>query len=515
MDAKLREDLLKKYTQFLEGRLEERDVGSNEAGLLSAAAALLGAYQPDHGQQRFRVLRFYEVAENALRTLRSSSLQALEVAFAMLETVCTNLLLFPWKKEFRHIKTFTGPYVYHLQSAVCEADLHSILRSMGYVRDQELQYHARDHPGGAAHLRQLAFELFLARAECGLLREVVALAGGAAKELEAVEVRRSSREDAAGCAEALRRRDVLVGEVSRLSVRLAETERAHLRRSGRPSKSVDVTDSAGHWHPASKPVLKASLSLRKEPLFVDAEEDAKDEIIRPNVSLLSLAALSPYSPAPDFYPVQSPSAEPYSYHLSSLDEVDLYTERGGGRQTPSRPPSREPRDGRESWGPKGHGGLSSLGPKCQGCGLGCSGLASCQRCEAVLCPGCHAMEPSPCCCSQDYPKPPRPLDGYLPVKEKLSVYTNSHSEKPLLAAKLYPGKSAAAPGGAGAGGSRCGFCNKPGATHTCMNCSKVSCDNCMGLYAKDLCGRKSMHHNFVPNHQLNYKSGSMSHLVYR
>lgn len=125
------------------------------------------------------------------------------------------------------------------------------------------------------------------------------------------------------------------------------------------------------------------------------------------------------------------------------------------------------------------------------------------------------MEPSPCCCSQDYPKPPRPLDGYLPVKEKLSVYTNSHSEKPLLTTKLYPGKSAAAPGGAGAGGSRCGFCNKPGATHTCMNCSKVSCDTCMGLYAKDLCGRKSMHHNFVPNHQLNYKSGSMSHLVYR
>lgn len=104
MDAKLREDLLKKYTQFLEGRLEERDVGCDEAGLLSTAAALLGAYQPDHGPQRFRVLRFYEVVENALRTLRSSSLQALEVAFTMLETVCTNLLLFPWKKEFRHIK---------------------------------------------------------------------------------------------------------------------------------------------------------------------------------------------------------------------------------------------------------------------------------------------------------------------------------------------------------------------------------------------------------------------------
>ncbi|KAJ8257862.1 hypothetical protein GJAV_G00190540 [Gymnothorax javanicus] len=515
MDAKLREDLLKRYMQFLEGRLEARDTGPDEAGLLSAAAALLGAYQLDHGAQRFRVLRFYELVENALRTLRSSSLQALEVAFTMLETVCTNLLLFPWKKEFRHIKTFTGPFVYHLQSALCEADLHSVLRSMGYVRDQELQYHAREPPGGAPHLRQLAFELFLARAECALLREVVAMAGGTAKELEAVEVRRTSREDLAGCAEALRRRDTLVGEVSRLSVRLAETERAHLRRSGRPSKSVDVTDSAGHWHPASKPVLKASLSLRKEPLFVDAEEDAKDEIIRPNVSLLSLSAPSPYSPAPDFYPAQSPSAEPFSYHLSSLDEIDLYTERGSGRQTPSRPPSREPRDGRESWSSKGHGGHSSLGVKCQGCGLGCTSLSACQRCDMILCLACHAIEPSPCCCSQDYPKPPRALDGYLPPKEKLSVYNNVHSEKPLMATKLYSGKSVATSSSVSVGGSRCGFCNKPGATHTCVNCSKVSCETCMSLYAKDLCGRKGMHHTFMPNHQLNFKSGSISHLVYR
>ncbi|KAJ8408093.1 hypothetical protein AAFF_G00263210 [Aldrovandia affinis] len=495
MDAKLREDLLRKYTQFLEDRLEEPDGGPDEVGLLSAAAALLGACQPDPSQ-RFRLLRFYEVAENALRALRGSSLRALEAAFAMLETVCTNLLLFPWKKEFRHIKTFTGPYVYHLQGALCDADLHSLLRSMGYYRDQELQYHARDHPGGAPHLRQLAFELFLARAECRLLREVVTLTGGPARELEAVEARRTSREDVAGCAEALRRRDVLAGDVSRLSVRLAENERAHLRRSSRPSKSVDVTDGAGHWHPASKPVLKASLSLRKEPLFVDAEEDAKDEIIRPNVSLLSLATPSAYSPVSDFFPTPSPSAEPYAYHLSSLDEIDL----------------REPRDVRDGWGPKGHGGTPSIGVKCQGCGLGCSSLTSCQRCDTILCNSCHALEPSPCCSLQDYPKPPRPLDGYLPAKEKLSVYTNAHSEKPLMTTKLYPSKPIIASGG---GGSRCGFCNKSGASHTCVNCSKVSCDTCVGLYAKDLCGRKTMHHNFVPNHQLNYKSGSMSHLVYR
>ncbi|KAL2103977.1 hypothetical protein ACEWY4_000845 [Coilia grayii] len=650
MDAKLREDLFRRYVASLERRLEEGEGGisiggggvgssngsgvastraerhqtttmrhsSSEEALISTATALLGAYQPEPSQ-RFRLLRFYEVAENALRSAHGSSLKALEAAFATLETVCTNLLLFPWKKEFRCIKTFTGPYVYQLQSAVCESDLRWLLRSMGYTRsEQDTQYQAREAPpGGAPHLRQLAFELLLAQAECRLLGEVVALARGAASELEALELRKASREDAAGCAEALRRRDSVTPiDLSRLSLRPVETERAatphhhihhhhhQLRRSGRPSKSVDVTDSAGHWHPAAKPVLRASLSLRKEPLFVDAEEEeARDEILRPNVPLFSLASTPSYSPssssssitaavvasAADFFPIQSPPppSEPYSsYHLSSLDEVDLYTERGvgagvGGRQTPSsasssRPPSREPRDG---WLLKAHAGG---GAKCQGCGLGCSVLSSCQHCETTLCSSCLACEPTPCCGYQDYPKPvatatapplSRPLDGYLPAKEKLSVYSNAHThshphahthphphahvlplahvhphphphplshshtqllDKPALGSKLYPSKPvamvttsvgvgvgerlSAAVGVVGSSGSsslRCGFCNKPGAAHTCVNCSKVSCDSCMGLYGGDVCTRKTPHHSFLPNHQLNYKSSTISHLVYR
>ena len=493
-------------------------------------------------------------------------------------------------------QTFTGPYVYQLQSAVCELDLRSLLRSMGYTRsEQDTQYLAREAPpGGAPQLRQLAFELLLAQAECRLLGEVVALARGAASELEALELRRASREDAAGCAEALRRRDSLTAiDMARLSLRPADMERAatphhhhhhhQLRRSGRPSKSVDVTDSAGHWHSASKPVLRTSLSLRKEPLFVDTdEEEARDEILRPIAPLFSLASTPSYSPscsvaaavasAADFFPIQSPPppSDPYSYHLSSLDEVDLYTERGGGgglglgggRQTPSstssssRPPSREPRDG---WLLKAHGGA-----KCQGCGLGCSVLSSCQRCDTVLCSSCLACEPTACCGYQDYPKvaaPLRTLDGYLPAKEKLSVYSNAHSnvhahthphmlthshmhphphphplshshsqllDKPMMSTKLYPSKpvgmvTTSAPSGVSvsvgerlsAGGSRCGFCNKPGAAHTCVNCSKVSCDSCMGLYAGDVCTRKTPHHSFLPNHQLNYKSSTISHLVYR
>lgn len=109
MDAKLREDLFRRYVASLENRLEEgagegdKQGAKTEEALISTATALLGSYQPDPGQ-RFRMIRFYEIAENSLRTQRSANLRTLEAAFATLETICTNLLLFPWKKEFRCIK---------------------------------------------------------------------------------------------------------------------------------------------------------------------------------------------------------------------------------------------------------------------------------------------------------------------------------------------------------------------------------------------------------------------------
>jgi len=118
MDAKLKEDLFRRYVAALERRLEEgtgdggggpgpapeggRGRHKDSEALLSTATALLGAYQPDPAQ-RFRMVRFYEVVENSLRCQRGG-IKGLERAFHTLETICTNLLLFPWKKEFRSIK---------------------------------------------------------------------------------------------------------------------------------------------------------------------------------------------------------------------------------------------------------------------------------------------------------------------------------------------------------------------------------------------------------------------------
>lgn len=67
------------------------------------------------------------------------------------------------------------------------------MRTIGYTCDHDSQFRLQEHPGGTHHLRQLAFELFLAQAECRLLGEVVALARGSASELEALELRRGDR----------------------------------------------------------------------------------------------------------------------------------------------------------------------------------------------------------------------------------------------------------------------------------------------------------------------------------
>lgn len=553
MDAKLKEDVFRRYLTALEHqdeahveRRKKKTWHKDLEALLSIATALLGAYQPDPGQ-RFRMVPFYEVVENSLRCQKGANLKSLEKAFHTLETICTNLLLYPWKKEFRCIKTFTGPYVYNLKSVVSDGELRTLMRVIGYGCDRDSHFRLQEPPGGAAsaaHLRQLAFELFLAQAECRLLGEVVSLARGSASELEALQLRRGCRDDAAGCADALRRRDSLGADVARLAVRPPDAERPHayqLRRGSRPSKSVDVTDGAGHWHGATcRPVLKASLSLRKEPLLVDAEEDEKDEILRPPAappapsSLFSVAP--PHSsygpPAVDFFPVQAPppaaDAHPSAYQLSSLDEMDLYTERGGGggpaggRQTPS---SRL----RDGWLLKGHGGGG--GVQCQGCGGGCPpSSAPCRRCDGTLCSACHHLDPAPCCAPPQelHPRAQRPL-----VRDKLSVYahpphplTLGHAHphpQPLSATKLFPSKtttSSALSKSSGASellnlGPRCGFCDMPAASHTCLSCSKVSCGSCYSLYSFDTCTRKNPQHSFVPNDQLNFKSSTMSHLVFR
>ncbi|XP_023652383.2 spermatogenesis-associated protein 2-like [Paramormyrops kingsleyae] len=498
MEVKLREGLFQKYVQWLERRLDEglqEDGGEEGAGrpgepqLLGEAGTLLATRLPEPAQ-RFRVLPFYQVAENALSGRRGTGLRGLETAFGMLETVCVNLLLFPWKKEFRCIKTFTGPYVYYLKEALCDADLRSLLHSMGYTREQELRLRAGDPPGGMAHLRRLAFELFLARAECRLLSGAAARRGGANAEAEALEVRRGGVEELEVRRGGVEELEVRRGGVGREEGRWRanaerdrDRERAYLRRSTRASRSVDVADSSGSWQPPPRPVLRASLSLRKEP-----------RCLEPDMGPVEPPQIGPLPGRPRLQPRTPPVAAepPQAFTLSSLDEPDLYIERGHPPRQPLAPPPppRHP-SSRDFWGPRGQG------VKCRGCGRWCGAPVAALQGEGLLCASCRPEAP------QDYPKTcPRPPDG---------------PEKPPIAPRPYLGKSASAVTSVncmGAGVLRCSFCNKPGASHTCISCSKVSCGTCVSLYAKDACGRRNPQHSFASHQQLGCRPGVFSHLVY-
>lgn len=106
MDTKYKDDLFRKYVQFHECKLNASDNKQrpiNDEYLRVAAAALLCLPKIDPFY-RFRLIKFYEMAENSLRSVKSSSLHCLHNAFNMLETVGINLFLYPWKKEFKNIK---------------------------------------------------------------------------------------------------------------------------------------------------------------------------------------------------------------------------------------------------------------------------------------------------------------------------------------------------------------------------------------------------------------------------
>ncbi|XP_055964439.1 spermatogenesis-associated protein 2 [Sorex fumeus] len=506
MDAKYRDDLFRKYVQFHEGRVEPsagRPRPGSEEQLGAAAAALLSLPQGDPAD-RFRLLPFYEVVESSLRAVRSSSLRALHCAFGLLETVGTNLFLHPWKKEFRSIKTYTGPFVYGVRAALLEADVRAILGHLGYVPEPGAAYRLAE-PAGALQLKTVAFELFLARVECEQLLEIHAqVRDKGYSELDVVSERRSSAEDARGCADALRRRaegrDHLSASMARVALQKSASERAakdyYKPRVTKASRSVDAPD--GRWE-GRKPPLRASLSLRKEPGAAEPGDALRDEVLRPPPSLLALAGAPPRGPDDPRAPAPGSGGlgllrASYLAAAAAQDDLDLYTDAepraAARRQLDSARPA--------VWLVRGeaHPLCHKRAPepalaKCPHCGV-----PACLRCDGPGPPAKPGAFPGKAAAAaQDGPAPgPGPRDKYAaPERER----------PPPAHAKA---KAAAA--------ARCGFCNRPGATHTCTQCSKVSCASCLSAYHYDPCCKSGLH-AFLPHHQLDYKAPACAHLVYR
>ncbi|XP_033956282.1 spermatogenesis-associated protein 2-like protein [Pseudochaenichthys georgianus] len=100
---------------------------------------------------------------------------AVSKAAELLETLCVNLFLQPWKKEIRTLKTYTGPFVYHLLPVLSSSTIQSVLASIGYLphTDTALSEYRLSEEADPQRAQLLGFQLLLARVECSNLLELL------------------------------------------------------------------------------------------------------------------------------------------------------------------------------------------------------------------------------------------------------------------------------------------------------------------------------------------------------
>ncbi|XP_077144510.1 protein BEAN1 isoform X2 [Ranitomeya variabilis] len=93
------------------------------------------------------------------------ALKQMMKGFAILELICVNLFLFPWRKEIRTLKKFTGTFVYFIQPVIPEDAIRQILQRVGYSIVSKTEYTI----GGkinSEEAKQTAFDLYLSRIQC-------------------------------------------------------------------------------------------------------------------------------------------------------------------------------------------------------------------------------------------------------------------------------------------------------------------------------------------------------------
>ncbi|XP_036399079.1 uncharacterized protein LOC118787648 [Megalops cyprinoides] len=141
-----------------------------------AKCVLLAERSPE---ARFTAFDFYRTATECMRKGRKewrNVLSQLIKATELLEMLCVNLFLFPWKKEIRTLKTFTGPFVYRIQPVLPHSVTRAILEKIGYHPETETEYKLSKSADSDGAVR-MGFELFLARQECEYLLEIMGQRG--------------------------------------------------------------------------------------------------------------------------------------------------------------------------------------------------------------------------------------------------------------------------------------------------------------------------------------------------
>uniref|UniRef100_A0A3P8RV72 Spermatogenesis-associated protein 2 PUB-like domain-containing protein n=1 Tax=Amphiprion percula TaxID=161767 RepID=A0A3P8RV72_AMPPE len=173
-----RQDVYEEYLNYyLELGAEIRPC--RDARLLEKAAQYLlrGAEPP----RTFTVFPFYQAVTEVTEGCDTLSidcrkhLSAFIKATELLETLCVNLFLQPWKKEIKTLKTFTGPFVYCLLPVLSRSTIQSVLTSIGYVphtKAPQSEFRLSEDANTDRAIL-VGFELLLARVECYHLLELL------------------------------------------------------------------------------------------------------------------------------------------------------------------------------------------------------------------------------------------------------------------------------------------------------------------------------------------------------
>ncbi|XP_078066650.1 uncharacterized protein LOC144492467 [Mustelus asterias] len=222
--------------------------------------------------QRFQRLDFYRLARDyvAGQAGRQQLLPAMGKAFELLELISLNLYLWPWRKEIKSIKTFTGAFVYFIQPVFPPDVLQGILEKMGYTRKGTSDY-VMSKQVSKEEIGQLGFEFFLARAECELMQETLDRAMQSGCE-DILQVRSSQSHNQADCIKYLKGKEAGPrGMAEELALGNEGASKSGLRpeenlaKSELPSTPLLLTD-VNH---------EGTLGLRVEAL--DRESDATND----------------------------------------------------------------------------------------------------------------------------------------------------------------------------------------------------------------------------------------------
>ncbi|CAN8186534.1 unnamed protein product [Coccothraustes coccothraustes] len=157
--------LLREYVSHLAARAAQGQLAACADPALKARARRL------LGPGRRGALDVRGVAERCRRARGGRALRDLLKALELLELLCVNLLLCPWRREIRSLKTFTGNFVYYIQPVLPEDIVKAVLEKIGYVATTATEFSLVKKRNNE-ETKQTAFEIFLARIECEAILEM-------------------------------------------------------------------------------------------------------------------------------------------------------------------------------------------------------------------------------------------------------------------------------------------------------------------------------------------------------